>query len=145
MITKTEEVQGIVSGSFIMALLYYLSKEDLHKASVTRLRQALGAKLKDGHRDLIEVATDAYNYVKDELKDEEIELDLGIVIEAIAGNKSESMKKVFGSEIETMVDRAAAKITLPNLTKKQGRDSWDVASKMKSSIEKHTYHYLKGE
>ena len=42
-----------------------------------------------------------------------------------------------------MVSRASMKVTVPNLTKKQGRDSWDIAHEFKESIQKHTFDYLK--
>jgi len=144
-ITETVRCQAIISGSFIMALLSALSKFDYNRGSVIRLRNRLSKVLTKGNKDLISVATEAYNAVKVTYVDEPIELDLGITIENISENKKEYMKKVFGNDIDVLVSRASAKITLPGLTPKQGRDSYTISDKLTKSIEKHTYDYIRRE
>jgi len=142
--TRTEYVQSVISGSFIMALLSALNKHDYNRGSIIRLRNRLSKVLAKGNKDLISVATEAYDAVKVTYVDEPIELDIGITIEAISENKKEYMKKVFGNDIDVLVSRASAKITLSGLTPKQGRDSYKISDELTKSIEKHTFSYIQG-
>jgi len=143
--TRTEEVQAIISGSFIVALLSALTKEDYNRGSVIRLRNRLSKVLAKGNTDLSRVSVEAYDAVKVKYVDEPIELDIGITIEAISENKKEYMKKVFGNDIDVLVSRASAKITLSGLTPKQGRDSYTISDELTKSIEKHTYDYIRNK
>lgn len=140
---KSSEIQAIITASFIVVLLEHLSKHDRHRESVIRLRNRLITILKKKPRECAVLADNAYDYVKNKYKDENIELDIGIVIEGLAVNKEAYMQEHFGVDIVTMVSRASYKITLPNLTKKQGKDSWSITDEFKKSIEKHTFEYIK--
>lgn len=140
---KSSEIQATITASFIVALMGHLGKHDRHKESVIRLNDRLITTLKKKPRALAKLANDAYDYVKEQHKDEEIGLDIGIVIMNLAFNKPAYMQEHFGLDILTLVERATNKITLPNITKKQGRDSYDVSDEMTKSIEKHTFEYIK--
>ena len=139
----TSEIQATITASFIVALLGHLGKHDRHRESVIRLNDRLITILKKKPRGLAKLANDAYDYVKEQHKDEQIGLDIGIVIEGLAMNKQAYMQEHFGMDILTLVSRASYKITLPNLTTKQGRDSWSITDEFQKSIEKHTFEYMK--
>lgn len=140
---KTSEIQATITASFIVALMGHLGKHDRHKESVIRLNERLMATLKKKPSQLKGLSNKAYDYVKDKHKDEDIGLDIGIVIMNLAFNKPAYMQEHFGLDILTLVERATNKITLPNITKQQGRDSYDVSDEMTKSIEKHTFEYIK--
>jgi len=142
---STTEIQATITASFIVALLQHLGKHDRHKGSVIRLKERLISILKKKPKEIASLANEAYDYVKEQHKDEQIGLDIGIVIEGLAMNKESYMQEHFGMDIMTLVSRASYKITLPNLTAKQGKDSWSITDEFKKSIEKHTFEYLKGK
>lgn len=140
---NSSEIQATITASFIVSLLSFLDTHDRHRASVIRLNDRLISILKKKPRGLAILANDAYDYVKEQHKDEQIGLDIGIVIEGLAMNKEAYMQEHFGMDIMTLVSRASYKITLPNLTTKQGKDSWSITDEFKKSIEKHTFEYIK--
>ena len=141
---KSSEIQATITASFIVALLSFLDTHDRHRSSVIRLNDRLITSLRKKPRGLAKLATDAYDYVKEQYKDEQIGLDIGIVIEGLAMNKEAYMQEHFGMDIMTLVSRASYKITLPNLTAKQGKDSWAITDDFKKSIEKVTFEHLRG-
>ena len=138
------EIQAMITASFILVLLSHLNKHDGHRGSVIRLKERLIATLKKKPLGLAKLATEAYDYVKDEHKDKKLELDIGIVIMNLSFNKPIYLQEHFGMDILMLVERAVNKITLPNLTEKQGRDSYDISDILTRSIELHTFKYIKG-
>ena len=141
---KTSTIQATLTGSFIFVLLKnHLDKHDYHRESVVRLTTRLMSKLKKQPKEYAKLADDAYSYVRDKHKDDKLELDVAIIIENLTLNKSAYMQELFGMDIVNLVNRAAYKITVPNLTKEQGRASWDISDELTKSIEKHTFEYLK--
>ena len=141
---KTSTIQATLTGSFIFVLLKnHLDKHDYHRESVVRLTTRLMSKLKQQPKDYAKLADDAYSYVRDKHKDDKLELDVGIIIMNLGFNKPAYMQEMFGMDILTLLERATNKITLPNLTRQQGRDSYDISDELTKSIEKHTYEYLK--
>ena len=141
---NNSEIQATITASFIVALMSHLDKHNSHRGSVVRLRERLIATLKKKPSVLAKIATDAFDYVKNQNKDKKLELDVGIVIMNLAFNKPAYMQEHFGMDILTLVERAVNKITLPDITEKQGRDSYNVSDDLTKSIELHTFNYIKG-
>ena len=141
--TKSGYTQAVLAGAFIRAFLTHLDKHDYNRAGVINLRQRLSGILMKAPNELAGVAVEAYEELASKYKDEQIQLDLGILIEAIAFNKQESMEDLFGSQVITLIERASAKITLDGLTTKQRKDSYRVADEVKEAIERHTFKYIR--
>ncbi len=141
--TKSGYTQAVLAGAFIRAFLTHLDKHDYNRLGVIRLRQHLSGILKKAPNELAGVAVEAYEELASKYKDEQIQLDLGILIEAIAFNKQETMEDLFGSQVITLIERASAKITLDGLTTKQRKDSYRVADEVKEAIERHTFNYIR--
>lgn len=140
---NSSEIQAMITASFILVLLSHLNKHDKHRESVIRLKERLIATLKKKPLGLAELANNAFDYVKDKNKDKKLELDIGIVIMNLTFNKPNYMQEHFGMDILTLTERAVNKITLPNLTEIQGRDSYHISDSLTKSIELHTFKYLK--
>lgn len=141
--TKSGEIQATITGAFILVLILQLSKEDQKKGSVIRLKERLMSKLKKQPKEYSKLADEAYNEVATNNNNKELELDIGIVIEGLVMNKIAYMQELFGMDIGLLVSRCSAKVTLPNLTREQGRNSWDITDELKEAIEKHSFEYLK--
>ncbi len=141
--TKSGYTQAVLAGAFIRAFLTHLDKHDYNRAGVINLRQHLSGILMKAPNELANIAVEAYEELASKYKDSQIELDLGILIEAIAFNKQKSMEDLFGSQVITLIERASAKITLDGLTTKQRKDSYRVADEVKEAIERHTFNYIR--
>jgi hypothetical protein len=140
---NTKELQAVVSGALI--IIFIMQDEDNRsKGSVIRLKSAILNKLKSVDRSFSKLADDAFKQVLDKYVNDCLQLDVGILIEAIALNKSQAMKEFFGNNIIDLVCRASYKITVSGLTKKQGKDSYMIADELKEALEKVIFEYKKG-
>ena len=144
-LTKTSELQATITGALILVLLKQLDTEDSHKGSVIKLIQRLAGVLKKTDKKHSVLADKAFNIVREKYQDAKLELDIGILIEGLAFNKMTYMQELFGIDIVNLVERAAYKITIPNLTQQQGKDSWMIADELKEALEKVTFEHLKGK
>lgn len=139
----TKDLQAGITGAYIVMLLSHLSIEDRHKGSVIKMRDRIMSKLLTLPKTVAKLADKAYESTKERYKDEEIELDIGILIETLAFNKEEYMKEFYGGDIISLVERASIKIQLDGLTSKQMRDSYGIADQMKKDFEKVVFEYQK--
>jgi len=140
---KSSHLQAYITGAYIIMLLGHLSKEDIRKGSVIRLRNSLIYKLIKTPKVVAALVDRAYNLTREKFKDEKVELDTGILIESLAFNKEDYMKEIFGVNIIDLVSRASIKIQLDTLTAKQSKDTYLIADIMKKDIEKTVFDYLK--
>jgi hypothetical protein len=139
---NTKELQAVVSGALI--IIFIVQDEDnRNKGSVIRLKSAILNKLKAVDRSFSKLADEAFKQVLDKYVNDKLQLDVGILIEAIALNKQEAMKEFFGNNIIDLVCRAAYKITVSGLTKQQGKDSYMIADELKEALEKVIFEYKK--
>ena len=138
----TKELQAVVSGALI--IIFIVQDEDNRsKGSVVRLKSALLNKLKSVDRSFSKLADAAFKQVLDKYVNDCLQLDVGILIEAIALNKQDAMREFFGNNIIDLVCRAAYKITVSGLTKQQGKDSYMIADELKEALEKVVFEYKK--
>jgi hypothetical protein len=139
---NTKELQAVVSGALI--IIFIVQDEDNRsKGSVIRLKSAILNKLKSVDRSFSKLADEAFKQVLDKYVNDCLQLDIGILIEAISINKQEAMKEFFGNNIIDLVCRAAYKITVSGLTKQQGKDSYMIADELKEALEKVIFEYKK--
>jgi hypothetical protein len=139
---NTKELQAVVSGALI--IIFIMQDEDNRsKGSVIRLKSALLNKLKSVDRSFSKLADDAFKQVLDKYVNDCLQLDVGILIEAIALNKQDAMREFYGNNIIDLVCRAAYKITVSGLTQKQGKDSYMIADELKEALEKVIFEYKK--
>lgn len=144
-LTDASELQATITGSLILKLLNHLDKEDRHKGTAIKLTQRLSGVLEKLPNKRGKLADDAYKIVEEKYKDTKLELDIGILIEGLAFNKMAYMQELFGMDIISLVEKAAYKITLPNLTQQQGKDSWMITDELKKALELVTFEHLSGE
>jgi hypothetical protein len=139
---KTSDIQAIISGAFILVLLKQ-DTDNKNKASVIRLKEAIVSKIRKASKVYAELADKAFNEVVEARRDEKLELDVGIMIEAIALNKENAMREFYGNNIIDLVCRAAYKITVSGLTRQQGKDSYMIADELKAALEKVVFEHTK--
>lgn len=144
--TPSERIQATLCGSYILVLLMQ-HKELQSKGSVARLRQKLQSILRKQGKDLAKLADEAYNYVKEELKDRRIAIDTSVVSESLLFDFENQMKKLFGNNIVELVDRANQKLFVEDTGEFEKSDvvsdSYMVADMLKESIRKYTFDYMK--
>jgi hypothetical protein len=138
---EVARIQASITGAFILVLLFQLTRSDYNRASVIRLNQRIRKILREQSKVDRVLADEAYETIKLKYLEDKIELDIGILIETLAFNKEDYMKQLFGNDIITYVERAAAKITLPDLTPKQRKDSYMIADELKDSLEKIVFEH----
>lgn len=143
--TKTEELQAVCTGSFILSLYPFLSKDDFIKGSVVRLRQSLSGKLRHASKDIAKVADEAYERVKEYHRDRKTPIDIGVIFESLTFGNEEAMKKYYGGNILNLAERACSKIVVHGTTPEIQKATYSIADEMKASIQKSVYDYLKGE
>ena len=141
---SSNDLQSAISGAYIVMLLQHLDKHDGTRASVIHLRDRIMGKLVYLPNLVSKLADEAYDLTKQRYIDKKIGMDIGILIETIAFNKEEYMKKFYGNDFITLVSRASVKLQLDGLTPKQMKDTYRVADEMKTDMEKTVYEYLKG-
>jgi hypothetical protein len=134
--------QASITGSLILVLLSRLDKEDRHKASVIRLEQRIRKILRCQPSSDGKLGDKAYDAVKAMHVDDNIEIDIAMIVEALAFNKEEYMKQLFGKDILSFIERAASKVTVPDMTKQQGKDSYMFADELKKSLEKVVFESM---
>ena len=139
--SKVLHDQSIILSAFIVMLLTHLDKADQHRGSVVRLRQILFTELKKGNRDLVVMADEAYDEIKMKYVDKQLELDLGITIEAMSFKLEDAMIQTYGEHILDIISRACLKVTLDGLNQKQRTDSYMVANDLIDSLRSIVHKY----
>lgn len=139
-----KEARGIISGSFIVFLLSLIDKEYQNRGSIINLRQYILKQTRKVQRyNLVLLSNDAWKSVLDKFKDDHIAFSVVVVVETLAFNYENELKKVFGNNIINLCVRFAAKQGEIDIDKKVIEDSYMIADELKKITDKLIFDYNK--
>ena len=139
--TKSEQAQAIIVGSFILYMIDSLLDRPQHsKGSVIRLKQMLRAKTSQAqNRDYVVISNEAWASVVEKYKDKNYRLVIFDAVESLGFDNQEIMTKMFGSKFLDAVGYFSLKQTFDGVEKAVLKESREITAALKKAVQKSVY------